>query len=86
VNNVETWSAPAELSIGDVHNERSFGRAISDAIRDAGDYYELRLEVPVQTTWLVLGVSATGDYRLTAQTYAPGGNIAPGLVLLRNKP
>jgi hypothetical protein len=86
VNNVETWSAPAELAIGDVHNERSLHGAISDAIRDSGNYYELRLEVPVQTAWLVLGVSVTGDYRLTAQTYTPGGNTAPGLVLLRNKP
>ncbi len=86
VNNVETWSAPVQLSIGDVHNERRLGGAISDAIRDAGDYYELRLQVPLQTAWLVLGVSVKGTYRLDAQAYTPGGNTAPGLVLLRNKP
>jgi hypothetical protein len=85
VNNVETWSADAQLSIGDVHNERSLGGAISDAIRDAGNYYELRLHVPIQTAWLVLGVSTTGDYRLTAQAYTPGRNTAPSLILLRNK-
>ena len=86
VNNVETWSAPAQLSIGDVHNERRLGGAISDAIRDAGDYYELRLQVPPQTPWLVLGVSVKGNYRLDAQAYTLDGNAAPGLVLLRNKP
>jgi hypothetical protein len=86
VNNTEIWSAPAQLSIGDVHNERSFGGALSDAIRDARNYYELRLQVPPQTAWLVLGVSVTGNYRLTAQTYTPGQNTAPGLVLLRSKP
>ena len=86
VDNTEIWSAPAQLSIDDVHNERSFGGAISDAIRDARNYYELRLQVPAKTAWLVLGVSVTGDYRLTAQTYTPGQNTAPGLVLLRSKP
>ena len=86
VNNVETWSAEARLSISDVHNERSLGGAISDAIRDAGNYYELRLQAPVQTAWLVLGVSVAGDYRLTAQAYTPGQNTAPGIVLLRHKP
>jgi hypothetical protein len=86
VNNVETWSADAQLSIGDVHNERSLGGAISDAVRDAGNYYELRFQAPIQTAWLVLGVSTTGDYRLTAQAYTPGRNTAPGLVLLRKKP
>ena len=83
VNNVETWSAPAQLSIGDVHNERTVGRAISDAIRDAGNYYELRLQIPVQTAWLVLGVSVAGPYRITAQAYTPGRNTAPGIILLR---
>ena len=86
VNNVETWSAPAQPSIGDVHNERTFGAAISDAMRDARSCYELRLQVPVQTAWLVLGVSMTGDYRLSAQVYTPGRNTGPSLVLLRNKP
>jgi hypothetical protein len=86
VNNVETWSAPAQLSIGDVHNERRFKGAISDAIRDAGNYYELRLRVPSQTAWLVLGVTVKGDYRLTAQAYTLGDNKPPGIVLLKSKP
>ena len=45
VNNTEIWSAPVALAIDDVHAERSFRTAIRDAMNDARNYYDLRIQM-----------------------------------------
>jgi hypothetical protein len=85
VNNTETWSSAAQLSIDDVHAERSFHAAVKDAIIDARNYYDLGVEVEVGTTSLTLGISVHEPYRITAQAYTKTSRPAPNLVLLQQK-
>jgi hypothetical protein len=85
VTPVSTYSASASESIGDVHNERSLSTALQDGLSDAGNYYDLRLQVPPGTSYLVLGVTTKQSYKLTAQAYTHGTTPAPGLILLQPK-
>ena len=85
VNPVSTYSAPAFESIGDVHNERSLSNALQDGLSDAGNYYDLRLQIPPGTNSLVLGVTTKQGYKLNAQAYTRGTTPAPGLILLQPK-
>ncbi len=83
VNNTETWSAPVEVSIGDVRAERSFRTAVRDARNDAHNYYDLRLQVDPGTPSIALGISVSPPYRVTAQAYSPTSDPPPDLVLLQ---
>lgn len=85
VNPVSSYSAPAFESIGDVHNEKSLSNALRDGLSDAGNYYDLHLQVPPGTNSLVLGVTTKQGYKLTAQAYTRDTSPPPDLILLGPK-
>jgi hypothetical protein len=82
VNNTEIWSAPVALAIDDVHAERSFWTAIRDAMNDARNYYDLRIQMDPSIAQIGLRISADSPLRVTAQAYTFTSDTPPEVVLL----